>query len=113
MYSTAEQSKKRKITLWDTKNSNGAGDLTIKDEISNFLNLNINIKEDSCPLKFYRNNRKQFPMISTIIKRLFCLTASSVPSEQLFSKAGKTINEIRNRLKPENAEMLILLDQDV
>ena len=44
-----------------------------------------------------------------VIKKLFC---SSVPTEKLSSKAGEIISERRNRLKPENAEMIILLVQN-
>ncbi len=40
------------------------------------------------------------------------MTASSVPSEQLFSKAGDVITNERNNLKPELAEACVLLNQD-
>ena len=43
---------------------------------------------------------------------MFTIKASSVPSEQLFSKAGKVINIKRNRLKPKLAEFLTLQYQD-
>lgn len=83
----------------------------ISDEINNFSNFSVKVFDDSCPLEFFKNNSKQFPMLSEIAKKLFCITASSVPCEQLFSKAGEIISEKRNRLSPELAEFIVLLDQ--
>jgi hypothetical protein len=47
--------------------------------------------------------------MANIAKRLFCITASSVPSECVFSKAGQLITKKRSRLQPELAEDLLIL----
>jgi hypothetical protein len=44
-----------------------------------------------------------------IAKMLFCVTASSVPSECMFSKAGELISKKRSRLNPELAEDMLML----
>ncbi len=104
--------KKRKISLVADSDKLDSDHLDVNDEISNFLNMNICVDENSNPLHFYKNNVNQFPILSKIVKKIFCLTASSVPCEQLFSKAGEVISNKRNRLKPELAEILTLLDQN-
>jgi hypothetical protein len=48
-----------------------------------------------------------------VVKKYFCIPATSVPSEQIFSKAGLIITKQRNALKPENADMLIFLNKNV
>ena len=60
-----------------------------------------------------KNNFCQFPVFSKIAKMLLCITASSTPSEELFSSAIKIITERRNRLKPDIAEQCVLLNQDI
>ena len=80
--------------------------LNIDDGISNYINLNASMNEDS--LNFYKVHHGQFPLLSKCVKYYFAIAATSVPSEQLFSKAGKIIFARRNRLSPSNAEMLVL-----
>lgn len=67
------------------------------------------ITEYSCPLQFYKSNLQQLPNMARIAKMLFCITASSVPSECLFSKSGELITKKRSRLNPELAEDLLIL----
>ena len=85
--------------------------LEINDEISNYSNMSIKLNENSCPLEFYSKNSNQFLILSKIAKKLFCITDSSVSCEQLFSKAGEIISDKRNRLSPQLAEFITLLDQ--
>jgi hypothetical protein len=50
-----------------------------------------------------------FRNFSPIIKKIFCIPATSVPSEEAFSSAGELISPKRSRLSPEMAEMLLFL----
>ena len=87
--------------------------LSVDDEIINYLNMNIKVSENSCPLAFYKNNLCQFPVLPKVTKMVLCITASSTPSEELFSGAAEIITERRNRLKPGLAEKCVLLSQDI
>ena len=101
---------KTKILLWDeTVPSKDL--LSVDDEIINYLNMNIKVSENSCPLAFYKNNFCKFPVLSKVVKMLFSITASSTPSEELFSSAGEIITKRRNRLKPGLGEKCVLLNQ--
>ena len=42
-------------------------------------------------------------------KKFLCITATSVPSERLFSSAGNLIAEKRSRLMSDNIDKLIFL----
>ena len=65
--------------------------------------------EYTCPLEFYKLNYHHLPFMGKIAKMLFCVTASSVPSECMFSKAGELISKKRSRLNPELAEDMLML----
>jgi hypothetical protein len=56
------------------------------------------------PLLFYRHYEKNIPILSSIVKELYCLAPTSVPAESLFSVAGFIQNEERNRLNSKNLE---------
>ena len=87
--------------------------LSVDDEVINYLNMNIKVSENSCPLAFYKNNLSQFPVLSKVAKMLFRITTPSTPSEELFSSAAEIITELRSRLKPGLAGKCVLLNQDI
>ncbi len=66
------------------------------------------------PLQWWKNRQSDGVMLPVvqIVKRYFCIPATSVPSENFFSKAGLIISKQRNALKPENADMLIFLNKN-
>ena len=89
--------------------TNSSGILNFDDEYMNYSNMNIHFNQSSNPRQFYRELSKQFPILSEIAKRVFCITASSVPSESLFSKAGYVVSKTRNCLAPEDGEQAVML----
>ena len=44
------------------------------------------------PLDFWKVNEHRFKTMSKLVRRYHCITATSVPSERLFSKAGQHSN---------------------
>jgi hypothetical protein len=67
------------------------------------------------PIQWWKNRQSDGVMLPVVkvVKKYFCIPATSVPSEQIFSKAGLIITKQRNALKPENADMLIFLNKNV
>jgi hypothetical protein len=62
------------------------------------------------PLDWWRSNSRQYPVLAALAKKYLCIPATSAPSERLFSKAGLTITEKRNRLRDDVAADLIFLN---
>ena len=60
--------------------------------------------ESQEPWKQWKVREQQLKYLSHVVKWVFCITASSVPSERLFSSAGNLANEKRSCLSPENVE---------
>jgi len=85
----------------------------IVDEIKRYRKFKHRSLHDlSCPLDFYRSNQNIFPGLSKLAELVFCTTASSVPSECVFSACGQLINKRRTRLRPELAEDLLFLNRN-
>ena len=61
------------------------------------------------PLDWWKLNAGKYPILSSIARRILCVPATSAPCERLFSYAGLTISNDRNRLLPENAEEFLFL----
>ena len=91
--------------------NNSSTDVII-EELENYSNIRANVNEFSCPLNFYKINENIIPNMAKIAKMVFCITASSVPSECLFSTAGDLISQKRSRLHPECAQDLLLLNKN-
>jgi len=67
---------------------------------------NLPVEDD--PLNYWKNqNNKYFTVLTN---KYFCVPASSVPSERMFSKSGQLISEKRSKLKPKNVNMLLFLN---
>lgn len=62
------------------------------------------------PLDWWRINQPEFPILSKLAKKYLCIPATSAPVERLFSRAGLTITEKRNRLAEDVAADLIFLN---
>ena len=49
--------------------------------------------------------------IVDVVDKIFCIHAKSVPSDQLFSKAGLLLNEKRNALSHDHVGQLLFLNK--
>ncbi|XP_054623684.1 E3 SUMO-protein ligase ZBED1-like [Dunckerocampus dactyliophorus] len=67
----------------------------------------------SCPLKWWRENCGQYPLLSYLAKACLSVPATCVPSERIFSTAGDTVSAQRSQLLPENVNMLIFLKKNM
>ena len=60
------------------------------------------------PMKWRRQHSNVMPKLARLAKRHIGIPATSVPSERVFSKAGKLISARQSRLKKSNVDILIL-----
>ena len=51
--------------------------------------------------------------LSQLVRRLYCNTATSCPSERFFSAAGNLVTEKRNCLLPENVDRMVFLCENL
>ena len=51
--------------------------------------------------------------MSTVAKRYFCIPATSVRSQEIFSVAANVLSEKPNRLLPENVDKLVFLHENL
>ena len=59
------------------------------------------------PLSWWAENKKQYPLVAAVARRLLAVPATSVASERLFSKAGNVITKKRNSLSGSKANSVI------
>ncbi|CAH1109423.1 unnamed protein product [Psylliodes chrysocephalus] len=69
-----------------------------------------NIKRKDDPLKWWKIREAVYPNLSKLAKKYLGVTATSVPSERVFSKAGQVVSVRRSRLKPKNVEKVVYLN---
>ena len=90
----------------------GASSSSSADEVECFLSEPLVDYKVGNPFKWWDENKGRFPTLAQIARRFLSATATSVPSERLFSQAGLVYEEHRNRILPENAETLLFIKGD-
>ena len=73
----------------------------VKDEVKDDEKFDI--------LKWWKDHNDMFPNLSMLAKYYLCIPASSTSSERSFLIANNIVTKRRNRLLPENVEMLTFL----
>lgn len=71
------------------------------------------IDADADPLDWWKSNHLQLPLLANVAKKLFCIPATSVPSERAFSTSGHILSPQRSRLSVEKVNMLSFLHNNL
>lgn len=61
------------------------------------------------PVEFWKINQQNYPGLFSVFKKLYCIPATSVPAEQLFSHAGYQVWDRRNSISPSNVNKVMVL----
>ena len=69
--------------------------------------------ENNKPLEWWKSRSSSYVYLSKLAKRLLCITATSVPSERLFSSAGNLVSQKRSCLSAENVDKLLFLYENL
>ncbi|XDV12369.1 hypothetical protein PO909_001064 [Leuciscus waleckii] len=69
--------------------------------------------EKDSPFQYWANNHARFPLLAAVAVKFLSAPSTSVESERLFSTASNIVDEKRNRLTAERAEMLIFLKKNL
>ena len=87
-----------------------SSELTI--QMQQYLRVsNLERKQD--PLEWWKRNCHVYPHISKLAKKYLSIPGTSVPAERIFSKAGQTVSERRNRLKAKHVNMFVFLNKKI
>ncbi|XP_058839394.1 E3 SUMO-protein ligase ZBED1-like [Topomyia yanbarensis] len=78
-------------------------------ELRLYLNTPL-VPRTSDPMLIWKDMRAQFPNLYKVAFKYFCVSATSVPSERLFSKAGQVLTKTRNRLSGPNLDKILFLN---
>ncbi|ROL47291.1 Zinc finger BED domain-containing protein 4 [Anabarilius grahami] len=71
------------------------------------------IPRNHSPLEYWKCNQARFPALALAARKYLCAPCTSVDSERLFSVASDVMDEKRNRMDGEKAEMLIFLKKNL
>lgn len=82
------------------------GDIDV--ELRQYLRQSV-IPRHNDPLKYWQTLKHAYPVLFNIAIKHLAITATFVPSERLFSKAGIIKSDIRNRLNPTRLTTLLFL----
>lgn len=89
-------------------NDKRSSNTTSRGELNAYLQRNV-IKLNEDPLQEWQNTKTIYPRLYKLAMKYLVIPGTSVPSERLFSKAGATINQTRNRLLGSNLSKLLFL----
>ena len=77
-------------------------------ELETFLGESTIPREDN-PLQYWAVHKVRFPTLAKLSQKFLSAPCSSVDSERLFSSVSHIVDEKRNRLPGDTAEMLLFM----
>jgi len=98
LHRTLEQEHKNKRTHMTTS----------REELKSYLHQSV-IGLNENPLDEWESTKTVYPKLYKVTQKFLIIPGTSVPSERLFSKAGATISQTRNRLTGSKLSKLLFL----
>ena len=89
------------------------GGVPLAVEWSAYLGRTVDQGSRGTALDWWRENEMHFSRVALGARYLLSISATSVTSELVFSKAGRTVSKLRARLTGANAEQYIVLHDDI
>ncbi|XP_029982602.1 uncharacterized protein LOC115413708 isoform X2 [Sphaeramia orbicularis] len=71
------------------------------------------ILKKTCPLKYWSSAQVRFPALARVARKYLSAPCTSVDSQRLLSAISNIIDEKRNRIHCDNAEMLIFIQKNL
>ncbi|KAL0209995.1 hypothetical protein P9112_010079 [Eukaryota sp. TZLM1-RC] len=81
-------------------------DTSFDEELSSYPAENVK-SQSSDPLIYWKLNEARFIHLASLARDVLSIQASSVPCEQVFSSAGRTVSEHRASLNDESVEAIV------
>lgn len=80
----------------------------VNQELADYIRMPVE-PSSSCPLDWWRCNKRFFPALAKLARQYLCVPATSAGVERFFSAAGLTISNLRTRLSSKTVEMILFL----
>ncbi|KAK3915978.1 Transposable element Hobo transposase [Frankliniella fusca] len=80
-----------------------------QDELEKYLDLPVPPAKHFNLLEWWKNQAKDFPALSRVVRMGLATPASSAASERHFSNAGRLITDRRTRFAPETVDAILFL----
>ncbi|XP_059395424.1 zinc finger BED domain-containing protein 4-like [Carassius carassius] len=71
------------------------------------------ISREDKPLQYWAVNKVRFPTLAKMASRYLSAPCSSVDSERLFSSVSHIVNDNRNRITADHAEMILFIKKNL
>ena len=78
----------------------------VKNEIEDYFKQ-IQTPCDTSPLDWWKVNKYRYPTLALLAQKYLTITATSTPSERVFSAAGLIVSRLRSSLTPDHVDMLV------
>lgn len=84
---------------------------TSLDECLNYVHAAAAFPSDGSDniLAWWKSHDSHFPRLGKLVKKYLSIPATSVPSERLFSAAGRLVTKLRNKLGVKKTDMILFL----
>jgi hypothetical protein len=89
-------------------NETSTAELSGRAELASYKALRVHANHSS-PLTYWQQCCKDYPLLSQVARRVFCIAASSAQSERDFSSVGRTITDARSSLSARKVEEMELI----
>ncbi|CAF5078985.1 unnamed protein product [Rotaria sp. Silwood1] len=85
----------------------------LANELDDYMALETQLHEIDDVLLFWKENAKKFPVLSSIVRDLFLISASNTSVERLFSSSKNTIADRRTSLAAEKVNKLLFFQKNL
>ena len=85
----------------------------LKVELQNYLTLPKLPTSKVNVLLWWKDHQHQLPLLAQAARKYLCVTASSAPSERLFSASGNVVTNKRSSLDPVNVDKIVYLHENM
>ena len=103
-----EEDDKTKSRVNEGSGVFGDPETAIKKEMKTYETL-MEAKDGTDLLKWWKSHSEQLPLLSYMVRIIFCIPAASSKSERVFSVAGRIVTLSRARTAPEQVENLVIM----
>ncbi|XP_053285395.1 zinc finger BED domain-containing protein 4-like [Pleuronectes platessa] len=84
----------------------------VSEQLESFF-AEATIPRNAAAVRYWQDHHQRFPALARIARKYLCAPCTSVDSERLFSSVAHVLDEKRNRLAPDKAEMLIFVKKNM